>query len=133
MPKLVPVNTENTSTEIISKSAWTPRKVDIPLRLGGSKVVGCVCLGALAVHRSLDTEEPLKSLWGLSHRPTGVSIVLVRSEQDAKQIGEVLWNRCRLALQEPTKGKVRMKLPLWVHPWLKKCQLERRFVEPPSG
>lgn len=85
--------------------------------------------GALAVHPCIMDRK----LWSLSHVPTGLRMISVKTEADAKRVGEFLWRKACLALREKDKDAVKAKLPAWVEPWLKRINnVTEAWIDPPA-
>lgn len=115
---------------------WEERRIKITCywHIGGvvqraeHRTVQAQVYGAVAVYRL----EEDRSDWRVSLVPCDMMICAVDTEADAKRIGEVLQERCCLAVRLTDVEQVRAKCAPWVNPWIKECQQERRWIEPPK-
>jgi hypothetical protein len=91
--------------------------------------VKCKRYGNVAIYPSVDNPQ----LWTAATYNTGIGIArTLKTEDDARRIGEVMWERCKKALCEPTRARIQAMLPVWVGDWLKRCKQIGRFLEPPT-
>lgn len=83
------------------------------------------------VHGSFSVHEEEDGGWTLSHLPTGLRVLTVKTVKDAKRIGEYLWRRFCLAFREKNKEDVKRKLLPWVEGWLKRIDKETEaWIDP---
>lgn len=117
--KISPLWTDKTVTLLVGKTKKELKPKKYPCQVhGGFAVRSCVM-------------EP--DLWSLSHIKSGMRILSVKTEGEAKRIGEYLWRQFCLAFREGAKEGVEAKLPPWVVPWLRKINNETQaWIDPPQ-
>lgn len=112
-------------------SPWTPStiRVDVALENGTKQSVrtDCECMGPIAVHGGIADNS---GLYNVTHRPTGLRLAFASTLEDAKRIGEVLNNRCTLALSKRNGEDILDAMPGWAVEWMKRCVAARKYLEP---
>lgn len=108
---------------------WKPGTLKLRNRAGGKpfEAEGEV-LGDFGVRVERDDKEP--DLWFLESLSARQTVCRLSSQGDARAVGEVLWDECRVAFRERTKEEVLALCPGWVRPWVLECLRTGRFVDP---
>lgn len=82
-------------------------------------------IGALAVHESLKGDY-----WAVSSVTTGLFILSVKTEEDARRIAYCLHEAAGKHFLENSAKMIVRSLPGWVIPWCKECRRKNRWVNP---
>jgi hypothetical protein len=86
-------------------------------------------LGNLAVTNG-PKDDQIESRWWVMHISLSQLLCELKTETAAMKVAETLWNRCASLLLKPTPKEVIESLPLWVKPWLRRCQNSGRYEDP---
>jgi hypothetical protein len=102
-------------------------KKALPLQASDGRVErrGADVIGALAVHRSLKGDY-----WAVSSVTTGLFILSVKAEGDARRIASYLHEVVGGHFLENSAKMIVRGLPGWVVPWCKECRRKNRWVSP---
>lgn len=106
---------------------WIEKIVEIETVQGKRIKTKVKQYGGIWVHSALEPEE---DHWAITAASTGDRITRVSTEEDALKIGQLLWNKCCLALREKTKEGMLKRLPKWVKPWILSCFRSGAYEEP---
>jgi hypothetical protein len=130
LPKVAPKQVEPT---------WASETIQVVADDGLTRVTAFV-LGALAVHRYLGAVHDSGRRvgrgegWTVTHAATGLALAFpIKEVGDALRIGELLWSRCRPALEAAGQRGVYNSLPPWALKWIRACRAAGRWVEPERG
>lgn len=118
----------------IEEDPWEQETIHITIvKDNGQEIhrdVEAFVYGSLAVHEGICIAYGDQQV--ITHVPTGTVVINVKTERDAKRIGEVLWTSACLAFREQTTEAVKAKLPEWVVRWLKLCRQLGQYRDPSS-
>lgn len=67
--------------------------------------------------------------WNVMSATTGLQILVVQTLEDAKKVGEVLWDHNPVALMQDEKYRIRDRMKGWVAGWVKACLAEGKYVD----
>jgi hypothetical protein len=112
----------------VSGIYWPFRKIMVQLATGRMSRITAQVYGAFAFHPSMDPGSG--DLWSLTHLHTGLRVVLVKTSEDARRIGEYLWERYGLVFRHRTVKEVTSRMPPSVVRWLASCGKSREWLDP---
>lgn len=112
-----------------SVSVWVKKNIEVIIVLEDGrekqKRLEAQCYGGIAVHPStLDGK-----LWTVTSVTTGLLVCSVKTEDEAKQIGYILWDHACLAFRCVDWEDVIGNLPKWVRPWIRACRSVLSYVD----
>lgn len=116
-----------------TEDRWTEGTCKIVVKLQNDLVrpatVEGYALGTLFVHKGINEHA---DVWWVTHKPSGVRFAWMRILDDAKRMGEVISDRCGVALARDTKPEILEAMPKSVTDWMSICIERRKFLPPPE-
>ena len=105
---------------------WTSGTVQACRDSDSNKIpVPALITGPLAVCENPHTPESkgeyAKGKWAVVHVTTGLTLLAVESQEDAKEIAYYLRLKIPGPFREPDRYSIVKEMPFWVEPWSKQC------------